>query len=276
MKLALALAFSAALAAAGTAQKNSSPNLTGSLTPEAVKVHKFDKNVTPPELIPRDYSAVLSNDCQRTESVKAELKYIVDPTGNLQNVQAPEDADANMTFLLFQYLRTVQFKPAQWSGSPAAVGLADTISFQACYADTKDESGKVVHTVKLHSAPDHRFASWSHAPAEITVFNVGPDGQGGIEHVGRGTGVSPPVPVYTVDPPYSIYARKRKIQGEVFVQIIVDSSGLPRNVEVVRPIGYGLDQSAVETVRQFRFRPAMKDGKPVPVYMTVAINFRLY
>jgi TonB family protein len=94
-----------------------------------------------------------------------------------------------------------------------------------------------------------------------------------VDHIGKG--VTAPVPVYTADPPYTGVARGQKIQGTVMLQIIVDSSGLPQNVEVIKPLGYGLDQNAVETVRQYRFKPALKDGKPVAVYMTVAINFRL-
>ena len=276
MKLLLALVFSAALAATGTAQDHSSPNPTGTLTPETVKVHKLDENLTAPELIPRDYSPVLVTDCQHPESVKEELKYIVDSAGNVHNIQAPEDADADMTLLLFQYMRTVHFKPAQWNGLPVAVGLADTISFHACYIEKTDEAGRAVHRVKLTTAPDHRFASWGHAPAEVTLFNVGPDGQEGIEHTGRGTGVTPPMPVHTADPQFSEYARRNKIQGTVVLQFIVDSNGLPQNVEVVKPIGYGLDQNAVESVRQYRFKPAMKNGRPVPAYLTVVVNFRLY
>ena len=273
MRFSLALAFSAALAAAAAAQESMPANPAHGLTTENVKVYKLEKNVTALELIPRDYSSVLGTDCKRTESVKTEIKYIVDPTGNVHDVQVSPDADANMALLLFQYMRTVHFKPGQWNGSPVAVGLADTISFQACYIDTKDESGKTDKSVKLHTAPDHRITYWDRAPAKIMLFHAGPDGQDGVDHIGKG--VTAPVPVYTADPPYTGAARGQKIQGTVMLQIIVDSSGLPQNVEVIKPLGYGLDQNAVETVRQYRFKPALKDGKPVAVYMTVAINFRL-
>jgi TonB family protein len=274
MQLSLVLAFSAVLVVTGAVQESMAPNPAHGLTTENVKVYKLEKNVTAPELIPRDYSPVLSADCQRTESVKTVLNFIVDPGGNVHDVEPPADADANMALLLFQYMRTVHFRPGQWNGSPVAVGLADTISFQACYIDTKDESGKVARYVKLHSAPDHRIAYWDRSPAKITLFHAGPAGQDGVDHIGKG--VTAPVPVYTADPPYTGAARGQKIQGTVMLQIIVDTSGLPQNVEVIKPLGYGLDRNAVETVRQYRFKPGMKDGKPVAVYMTVAINFRLY
>jgi TonB family protein len=274
MQLPFALALSAALAVTGAAQESMAPNPAHGLTTENVKVYKLEKNVIAPELIPRDYSSVLGSDCQRTESVKTELKYIVDSDGNVHDVQAPPDADANMTWLLFQYMRTAHFKPGQWNGSPVAVGLADTISFQACYIEAKDGQGKTVVKVKLHSVPDHHLTIWNRTPAQMTLFHVGPEGQEGVEHIGKG--VTAPVPVLTADPPYTDDAQGRKIQGTVMLRIIVDNNGLPQNVEVIRPLGYGLDQNAVETIRQYRFKPALKDGKPVAAYMTIAINFRLY
>lgn len=274
MQLSLVLAFSAALATISAAQQSAVPNPAHGPMTENVKVYKLEKNVTAPELIPRDYSSALGTDCQRTESVKTELKYIVDADGNVHDVQAPPHADANMAWLLFQYMRTVHFKPGQLNGSPIAVGLADTISFQACYIEAKDESGKPVLKVELHSVPDHHLAIWNRAPSRIMLFHVGPDGQEGVEHIGKG--VTPPVPVYTADPPFTEDARGRNIQGTVMLRIIVDSHGLAQNVEVIKPLGYGLDRNAVETVKQYRFKPGLKDGKPVAVYMTIAINFRLY
>jgi protein TonB len=62
----------------------------------------------------------------------------------------------------------------------------------------------------------------------------------------------------------------------VMVQIIVDAQGNVQSPRVVRPLGMGLDEKALEAVMKYKFKPGTKDGKPVAVYMTVAINFRLY
>lgn len=97
---------------------------------------------------------------------------------------------------------------------------------------------------------------------------------GGVEHIGGG--VRAPVPVYTIDPEFSEEARRAKYQGEVMVQIIVDAQGNVQSPRVVRPLGMGLDEKALEAVVKYKFKPGTKDGKPVPVYMTIAINFRLY
>lgn len=96
---------------------------------------------------------------------------------------------------------------------------------------------------------------------------------GGLYRVGGG--VSAPVPLYKVEPEYSEEARKAKFQGTVVLSIVVDASGNPGNFKVIRPLGLGLDEKAIEAVSKWRFRPAMKDGKPVAVMATVEVNFRL-
>jgi TonB family protein len=90
-----------------------------------------------------------------------------------------------------------------------------------------------------------------------------------------GGGVSAPVPIFKVEPEYSEEARKAKFQGTVLLAIVVDESGKTANVRVVRPLGMGLDEKAIEAVMKWRFRPGYKDGKAVPVMANVEVNFRL-
>ena len=78
-----------------------------------------------------------------------------------------------------------------------------------------------------------------------------------------------------VEPEYSEEARKAKWQGTVVLQIVVDEHGLPKDMKVMRQLGLGLDQKAMEAVGKWRFKPGMKDGKPVPVIATIEVNFRL-
>ncbi len=92
-----------------------------------------------------------------------------------------------------------------------------------------------------------------------------------------GGGVSEPVVLNDVQAEFSDEARRAKYQGVCIVSIIVDAHGNPQNPRVVRPLGMGLDQKALEAVMKYKFKPAMKDGKtPVPVMVNVEINFRLY
>jgi protein TonB len=97
---------------------------------------------------------------------------------------------------------------------------------------------------------------------------------GGVFRVGGG--VSAPRALYTPDPEYSEEARKAKYQGVCVLWMIVGPDGKPRDVKVARSLGMGLDQKAIEAVRNWRFDPAMKDGKPVAVQINVEVSFRLY
>ena len=96
---------------------------------------------------------------------------------------------------------------------------------------------------------------------------------GGVMHIGGG--VSKPVVLYQVEPEFSEEARKAKFSGNVEVYLWVDTDGKPSHIRVVRGVGMGLDEKAVEAVRQYRFKPAMKDGKPVQVDLYVDVNFQI-
>lgn len=96
---------------------------------------------------------------------------------------------------------------------------------------------------------------------------------GGVYRIGGG--VTPPQLIYKVEPEYSDEARKAKYQGTVVLYVVIDEKGLPRDIKVVRPLGLGLDEKAIEAVRQWRFRPGYMNGRPVAVAATIEINFRL-
>ena len=110
-----------------------------------------------------------------------------------------------------------------------------------------------------------------------TGAGVGPGSGGGFGGGGYriGGGVSAPVALFKPDPEYSEEARKAKFQGSVLLRIVVDENGNPRDIKVIRPLGLGLDEKAIEAVQRWRFRAGLKDGKPVPVQANVEVNFRL-
>lgn len=88
-------------------------------------------------------------------------------------------------------------------------------------------------------------------------------------------GVTQPIPIVTPEAEFSDEARRAKYQGVCMVSVIVDAEGNPRNPHVIQPLGMGLDEKALAAVQGYRFKPARKDGKPVPVIITVAVNFHL-
>ena len=97
---------------------------------------------------------------------------------------------------------------------------------------------------------------------------------GGVYHVGGG--ISAPTAISAPDPNYTEEARRAKKQGTCVLWLIVDSTGKPRDIRVARGLGFGLDAKALEAVQQWRFQPALKDGKPVDVQISVEVEFHLY
>lgn len=96
----------------------------------------------------------------------------------------------------------------------------------------------------------------------------------GVRQVGGG--VSAPIEIYRVEPEFSEEARKAKISGNVLVNLWVDRNGRVTHVSVLKGLGMGLDEKAIEAVKQFRFKPAMENGKPVTVEMNIDVNFQIF
>jgi TonB family protein len=149
--------------------------------------------------------------------------------------------------------------------------------------------------------PQVNMAQYGDPLAKLGILSNGPGSGGGIGYgkgggVGSGSGVgygpgsgagvgggpyrigggvSAPTLVFKVEPEYSEEARKAKFQGTVVLYVVVDEKGNPRDLRVIRPLGLGLDQKAIEAVQKWRFKPGLKDGHPVPVAAQIEVNFRL-
>lgn len=99
---------------------------------------------------------------------------------------------------------------------------------------------------------------------------------GGIYNIGNG--VESPVPILKGDPTYTSDAMRAKIQGEVWLSAVVETNGLLSNIAVLKSLDrtFGLDQAGIEAVKKWRFKPGMKDGKPVRVAVQLILEFRLH
>ncbi len=90
-----------------------------------------------------------------------------------------------------------------------------------------------------------------------------------------GGDVKAPALLHKVEPQYTEEARTAHIEGTVLLSVDIDGDGAAANIEVQRSLEPGLDQQAIEAVRQWRFRPGTKDGAPVTVRATIEVYFRL-
>jgi TonB family protein len=97
----------------------------------------------------------------------------------------------------------------------------------------------------------------------------------GIARAGR-NGVTVPECVYCPAPSYTDEARRAKISGGVVLQVVVNAEGHAENITVMKKLGYGLDQSAIETVKRWKFQPAKSPGgNPVATVVPIEMTFRL-
>lgn len=98
--------------------------------------------------------------------------------------------------------------------------------------------------------------------AERKVYKIGKD-------------VKAPVLLHKVEPKYSKEAHDAKLQGTVVLGVVIGVDGVPAEITVKQPLGLGLDEQAAVAVKQWRFRPGTRRGKPVRVAATIEVNFKL-
>jgi TonB family protein len=84
-----------------------------------------------------------------------------------------------------------------------------------------------------------------------------------------------PTIIHRVEPQYTKEALDAKLEGQVRLSVVIGADGIPSDIKVVRRLGMGLDEKAVECLQQWRFRPATRHGEPVDQKLTFGMNFRL-
>lgn len=135
--------------------------------------------------------------------------------------------------------------------------------------------GDALHKIFLSSKEKIDISStkrcWKDAQASAAVPANSPEGRD--EKVRAG--ISAPRPTKTPDPKYSEDARRDHVEGTVILFVKLSAQGRPQEICVVRPLGHGLDQEAIDAVREWRFEPARRGSEPVPVQVNIEVNFRL-
>jgi TonB family protein len=228
--------------------------------------------------------------CTRESDDEVDLSLIVDAHGKPRDVNVINPVGTPVERLAQRILEQDTFKPGTLKGEAVEVRLKAVVSIEGCYATKKDAAGNSTEVFRLKAQPVQTFGEKPRAAEDVAAeaaereakktaaedaFKVAAAGTPGLERTGK-NGVSAPVALNSVDAGYSEEARRERIMGTCVISMIVDTQGRPQNPRVVRALGYGLDQKALEAVRKYRFKPAMKAGVPVPVMITVEVNFRLY
>jgi TonB family protein len=241
------------------------------------KLYSIEDGVTTPALLPIEFPLPDNTECKTKLSGKLTLSFFLDEEGVPHSIAFEEGAGNGLDGLAYKILSADRLKPAIHDGSAVRVPMKGEITLDACEQQTPSSDGKTQVTTKLWLQPKQKFMVMTEKQAGLEFFQL----QTAVERVASGsrdktTKVTPPVPTNSVAATFSDEARRKKINGVCVVSLIVDTDGNPRSVRVRRPLGYSLDQQAVDAARRYRFKPAMKNGVPVPVMVYVEIAFRIY
>lgn len=248
--------------------------------PVRVKVYAVGPNVTAPELQPLNPLPLFAGKCKKDMDGWVFFSLIVDAAGKPRNITFRQALGSDFDKLALQIVSMDRFKPGTYEGAPVAIAQSVEVEIRACKDETKDDHGKKFDQLQLRFQPVQTINSLPRPPEEVVLTPENSSSQEiniNASQVYRvGGEVSAPVIVFFREAKYSNKARRAKFEGICQLSLIVDTQGMPQDVHIVKAAGMGLDENAIEAVRQYRFKPAMKNGVPVAAMMNVGVNFRLY
>lgn len=268
----LAVLFAAGMAGG---QQSAPPVPAPSLNelPAAPTVYYDVQGVTAPEWMRPPFPASSLRHCQQLAGT-IWLTAVIDASGIPREIHWLKTEGDNLDSYALGLIAAQRFKPGTYNSVPAPVAVILTTSLHLCARHLKngnlDLSNLSIISVPSIAigilAPPQEQAKQAPAPATESgpsVYRVG----------GR---ISAPIVIHSVEAEFSDYARRKGIDGVCIISAIVDVNGLPQQVHVVRSLEPSLDRNAVDAVKQYLFKPAMKDGvTPVPVMITIEVDYRL-
>jgi TonB family protein len=212
--------------------------------PAQAGAYRVGGGVTAPVLI-RKVEPEYSEEARQAHTEGTVMLYVeVTPDGKASNIRVVNPLPNGLNEKAIEAVRQWEFRPGMKDGRPVTVQANIELSFKTLHKP--DEA-------QPPSPEQRRAAQAGGLPAKTTN----------------------PVLIRRTDPEYTEEARAAKFQGVVMLKAVVDTEGAPQDVSVVRSLGLGLDEKAIECVKNWKFRPATKDGNPVAMWVTIEVNFRL-
>lgn len=155
-------------------------------------------------------------------------------------------------------------------GDPRLISAVEKSIVQRKYEPFQQEGNAVEMQIKT-------TVYFAIPPVGPTVFAVDDmdlnDGLDGVEEFKPGKGIIAARPIYAPDPPYSEKAQKDRYGGTCVLSLVIGTDGLAHHIKPLQIVGDGLDEIAIDTVKSWRFEPAIKGGSAIPTKATVEVAF---
>ncbi len=181
--------------------------------------------------------------------------------------------DASDNFVISDGDRSVEIEVDLKGADP--VQVLPQLKQQLFYAST-DEAVAAVPKQLREMLPAHQSANGMAPRQRRPMCDCDEKGTDACSGRNPSEALIPPKALYTADPEFSEEARRAAIGGRVLVALVLDETGKPTDLWVARPAGYGLDETSVDAVRQYRFEPAKCHGKAISTVLMVEVNYSIF
>ncbi len=269
----------AASIAIGQQISPATPSAPQDTKPEHVKIYAAGPGVTAPALISTFVLATPETRCGKKMDGKVELSLLVDVAGRPRNLMFVHPIGNDLDKLALKIVAADRFTPATREGAPIVMAETVKLNMRGCVDSSKNDAGQGTY-LQLRSQPERKYEPHS-LPYKDAVLAPG-DGswsettRDAVPSFPRGLGNSPPAVLNNPQAEYTEEARRAGFTGSCSLSMIVDAQGMPQDVQLLTPLGYGLEQQALNVAKRYRFRPAMRNHEPVPYKITVEARFSLY
>src|SRR5580698_8991761 len=280
MRRQLGVGLLSLLAAPFAASQQTTPPVappTANAQTDPQTVYYAGPGVTAPQPPHLTLTDAANGKCEKLDGTVV-LTAIVDDKGVARNVLLLHPIGNDLDKLAVRLVTGERFTPGMRNGVPVAVAVSIDVNLHTCIED-KNEAGQQGHFLKSRSLPVEEIDLQKppYKDATLTLPGNQPplpkNATAAPYHVGGD--ITAPTVLHSVGAEFSEGAREERISGVCMIALIIDEHGMPQDLHVVRSLEPTLDENAVKAVRQYRFKPAMKDGKvPVPVMVTIEVDFR--
>jgi TonB family protein len=243
--------------------------------PASVTVHYAGAGVSAPVMFPPSVSIFQPRHCIPIIGV-VKLSALVDENGLPRSIQALRSDDPRLSDFAIGLVAAQRFKPGKYNGSAATIAIGLTAALHTCALPPKKKSVDRTTTFALSSQPFLSIAILNQPSPTVETPEPAPfaSAKSYIATDRREGKISAPEAIFQPNPQYSNSARHKDITGTCLIGATVDANGVPENVHVVASLEPSLDLNSVETIKTWRFNPALQnESVPVPFELTIAVTF---